>query len=246
LLISLLCGATVESAQARISFSSSGRGGSSASFKSGFSSHKASSVSQDAVQSSAKNTSFGSFGAAAGAAQPKSAAAPSNSALSKDLNTTAANSNALKTFDARNQAAAPSPTATVNPATGGQIGYAAPPIYAHGVVPQTIVVQRDNGFSASPFLWFMVGRSMGNHDGDRVVYERPVYPANGAVGNPDGINSAPDARSWEPQESFGAKFLRVMLWLMIIAMLVGLASYLINRRAARSVMNKSHYSLGKN
>jgi len=250
LLISLLSVASIDSAEARISFSGSSHS-STSSFKSGFSSHKTSAASPSTPQSSAKNTSFGSFGAPAGSAQANSAVTGSTSALSKNLGATTANSTALKTLDARNQAATPAPAAATSTMVGSgmQSGYANPPIYTQGIVPHTIIVQRDSGFSSSPFLWFMLGRSMNNQSGDRVVYEHPaypIYPATSTIGNPDGVNPGPVATTWEPQESFGAKLLRIVLWLMLAIALVMGVSYLLGKRAARTVSNKSHYSLGKN
>jgi len=248
LLITLLCGVSVDSAQARPSFS--GHGGSASSFKGGFSSRKPVTVSPNTVQTSTKSTSFGSFGAPANSVQPNQATTSTNSALSKNLSTTAANSSALKTLDARNQAAAPASAASATVGGNAQPGYAVPPGYHPGygqaTIPQTVIVQRDNGFSASPFLWFMLGRSMSNQGGDRVVYEHPANATAGAVGNPDGVNTAPVASSWEPQESLGAKLLRIVLWLMLAIVLVMGVSYLLARRAASAVTNKSHYSLGKN
>jgi hypothetical protein len=250
LLITLLFGVSVDSAQARPSFS--GHSSSASSFKGGFSSRNSAAASPSMVQPNSKSTSFGSFGAPASSAQPSSPVASSNSALSKNLSTTAANSSALKTLDARNQAAAPVSAGGANTVTGGgaQSGYAPSPVYQPGygqaAVPQTIIVQRDRGFSTSPFLWFMLGRSMSNQGGDRVVYEHQVNTSTGTVGNPDGVDTAPAASSWEPHESLGAKLLRIVLWLMLAIALVMGVSYLLARRAARAVTNKSHYSLGKN
>jgi hypothetical protein len=249
LLISLLCGIGVDATQAHAARGGFSRGASASSFKSGFSSHNAGTANPTTLQPSAKNTSFGSFGASASAAQPTPASTASNSALSRNLSENAANSNALKTYDARNQAAAlPTPAAGSSYASSGvpQRGYSNPPLYAQGAVPQTIVVQRDSGFSASPFLWFMLGRSMSNHDSERVVYEHPAYPATGAVNGPDTIRSPTAATPLEPRESIGAKLLRIVLWLLIAVALVMGVSYLLGRRAARAVTNKSHYSLGKN
>lgn len=122
-------------------------------------------------------------------------------------------------------------------------------MYAQNQMPHTVIVQRDSGFSASPFLWFMLGHSMASQNHDRVVYERPAYmsggdqAANGQVaadGNP--VQATVPA---EPQESFGAKVLRVLLWLTILGALAAGVLYLLAKRAARAVAAKTHYSLGK-
>ena len=249
LLILILCGATFESAQAGASISSFGRSSSSSAFKSGFSSHKNSVVSRSAVQPATKSTSFGSFGATGGVTAPSPASATTNSALSKNLNATAANSAALKTLDARNQAAAlPAPAVGSGYATGSgtTAGYVSPPMYTQNYIPQTVIVQRNSGFSSSPFLWFMLGHSMASQGQDRVVYERPDYPAGSTI-NQDGGggNPAPIAVPQEPKESFGAKLLRVVLWLMIFLALAAGVSYLLVKRAARAAISNSHYSLGK-
>ena len=140
-------------------------------------------------------------------------------------------------------------------ATGGSIPAAAPqaPIYTQGMVPQTVIVQHNSGFSSSPFLWFMLGHSMSDHRSERVVYDHTAYPAatpitdptTGALINPEANDSAPAATSWEPQQSFGEKLLRVMLWLLIIAVALKGVSYLLWMRAARMAAHKSNYSLGK-
>ena len=250
LLILILCGATFESAQASVSMSSIGRSSSSSAFKSGFSSHRNSAVSSNAVKPATKSTSFGSFGATTGAAAPSPTSAATNSALSKDLTATAANSAALKTFDARNQTAAlPAPAVgsgyVAGPGTAA--GYVSPPMYTQNYLPQTVMVQRNSGFFASPFLWFMLGHSMASQSQERVVYEHPDYPTGSTVNNQEGSGGslAPGAVPQEPKESFGAKLLRVVLWLMTFLVLAAGVSYLLVKRAARAAISNSHYSLGK-
>jgi hypothetical protein len=96
----------------------------------------------------------------------------------------------------------------------------------------------------------MLGHSMGGHD--RVVYERPVYANSGAVDVPvgaaaSGANPAPVLAAEPTQESFGARALRVVLWLAIIGALTAGLIYLLARRAARAAAAAAtpHYSLGK-
>ena len=119
-------------------------------------------------------------------------------------------------------------------------------MYTQNYIPQTVIVQRNSGFSSSPFLWFMLGHSMAGQGQDRVVYERPDYPAGSTI-NQDGGggNPAPIAVPQEPKESFGAKLLRVVLWLMTFLVLAAGVSYLLVKRAARAAISNSHYSLGK-
>jgi len=244
-LILLLCVTAVESAHAGLRFSTSGRSGSSSTFKSGFSSQKYSSVpSRSPANAAGKSTSFGSFGASGDAAPAASPA--TKSALSKDLNATSANATALKTFDARNQNAAP--VAASNFATGSAApsGYVSPSMYAQSAMPHTVIVQRDSGFSTSPFLWFMLGHSMASQGRDRVINDRQVYADGGAVGAPTGgADPAPFVATLQPQESLGARLLRVVLWLAIIGAAIAGVIYLLFKRAARIATAKPHYSLGK-
>lgn len=79
LLIVLLCGLAIESAHAGIHFGGGGRSGTSSAFRGGFSSHKSGAISRDAADVNAKKPSFGSFGAAADAVPPSSAAPASGS-----------------------------------------------------------------------------------------------------------------------------------------------------------------------
>lgn len=248
-LILLLGVATAESAQAGIRFSSAGRSGSSSALKSGFSSHKYSAPSRSFDSSAAKSTSFGTFGATSRTDAPPAATGNTKSALSKDLNATSANAAALKTFDARNQPAAstaPVGGSHYTAGNGAQAGYVSPPAYVPSAMPQTVVVQRDSGFSASPFLWFMLGHSMASQGRDRVIYERPVYTNGAVVGDPAaGVNPTPAVAMPEPEESFGAKLLRAVLWLTIIATLAAGALWFLAKRAARAATANTHYSLGK-
>ncbi|MDR3480774.1 MAG: hypothetical protein P4L91_08690 [Burkholderiaceae bacterium] len=245
-LVMLLCAAAAQPALAI----RTGSTGSSAGFKSGFSSHKYSAPSHSADRVAGKSTSFGSFGAGGNASSSTTAG---RSALSRDLSSTAANSAALKTFDARNRpAAAPAATPSYAPnyAPSASAGYVTPPLFAR--YPQTVIVQRDSGFFSSPWLWFMLGHSMGDHE--RVVYERPVYANSGALDVPvgaaaSGVSPAPVPAAEPAQESFGARALRVVLWLAIIGALSAAVIYLLARRASRAAaaatVAATHYSLGK-
>jgi hypothetical protein len=248
LLILLLCGPAIESAHAGIHLGSAGRSGASHAFKGGFSSQKSAAISRDAADLTPKKSSFGSFGAAANAAPPSPAAPAPSSALSKDLNAATANAGALKTFDARNQAAArPAPAAGLSAAGAGSQGAsAAGPAYAQSPMPQTVIVQRGGGFFSSPFVWFMLGQSMAGHDRERVVYERAGNPAGSDADSPgaaadNAVSLAPPAQ----KESFGASLLRVVLWLTIAAAIGGGILYALARRAARIAKGSAHYSLGK-
>jgi hypothetical protein len=255
LLILLLCGPAIESAHAGIHLGSAGRSGASHAFKGGFSSQKSAAISRDAADLTPKKSSFGSFGAAANAAPPSPAAPAPSSALSKDLNAATANAGALKTFDARNQAAArPAPADGLSAAgagfsaagTGPQGASVAGPAYAQSPMPQTVIVQRGGGFFSSPFVWFMLGQSMAGHDRERVVYERAGNPAGSDADSPgvaadNAVSLAPPAQ----KESFGASLLRVVLWLTIAAAIGGGILYALARRAARIAKGSAHYSLGK-
>jgi hypothetical protein len=231
LLALLLCGAAIDSAHAGIHV---GGSHSAAAFKSGFASQKKT-FGQATSEAGAKKSTFGSFGANPDAPSP--AAPSSGSALSRDLSTTGANTAALKTFDARNQA---QPTATSyapNPAANAATN---PPIYPANLpgAPQTVIVQH-SGFSSSPFLWFMLGHALTGNDRDRVVYVN-ANGADGQNGNIAPANADTGAIVAQPQESPAAVLLRIVLWTAILSAAICGAVYYFARRSAKAV---KHYSL---
>lgn len=160
-----------------------GHFGTSSSFKSGFSSQKGNafkSVRPSAPAAAPKNGP-GAFGAAAAS----DAGAKSNSAMSRDLDQSAAQANATRTLDARRAAAsasavppvAPFQGATMRPQPGvGQ--YASGQQYYQQPMPQPVYVQRHDSGWMPMFMGFMIGRSLGG--GHQTVYY------NGNNGNDGG------------------------------------------------------------
>jgi|GEM_PF-779871 len=151
------------------------RGGS---FKSGFASQKRNAAKPvptytvPAAEQS-KKTEFGSFGAANTARQQGAAIAP-QSKMSKDLTDNAAQSNALKTADARNKAS-DNPTTSDSGWFRGGNQNAAPQAAASGANAQTNSQrferrnnsQQNNGGQSNGFLYglmgFMLGNSLAHH-----------------------------------------------------------------------------------
>ena len=215
--------------------------GRTASFKGGFSS-QVRSVSKPApvyykspVNSPNKAATFGAFGGA----KVNAAQNGMPSQMSRDLNTNAAQANALKTADARNNI---NLNNSANPPTGGNGGgggwfrsgnnNAAPqqsnysqPLYSQPG-HQTIVHQNSGGFMHG-LMWFMIGRST-------VSQNNTVYvPVNNQAASAQAVNTQVvnpnDGSSWdangttqqrvapiEEKESFFTKIFRWMLWIGFI------------------------------
>ncbi|HAT30342.1 MAG TPA: hypothetical protein DCW29_05660 [Janthinobacterium sp.] len=222
------------------------------SYKSGFSSQKSSPSSS----SSKPKSGFGSFGARPAAtpapsATPKSgfgsfggaragdpaAPAKSGSALSKDLEQSGANANALKTLDARRAAAAAASAPPVQPSYNPQNQPSQNnQQYSQ---PQPIIVQQQSNGLGNAMLGFMLGRAMSG-DSHRGGY----YPSNGVQngGQVGGQNGAMAAGTAEPKSSFGMTMLRTFAWLLLLGVLGWLIYFcvkLFRRGKARSAANYS-------
>lgn len=174
--------------------------GTSSSFKSGFSSQKSNTTrSQPSAPPASRQSGPGAFGRSGGAASPSAASAPSaanaprgSSALSRDMEQSAAKANALRTLDAR-RAAAQQPLPPLNdtamrpqqPAPGGgyqqpgnQPGYQQPgyqPGYQQPMHGPVIVQQPSSGLMHG-IMGFMLGRAMTSHP-------TVIYTGNGNGGN---------------------------------------------------------------
>ncbi|HEV7816364.1 MAG TPA: hypothetical protein VGP06_14850 [Janthinobacterium sp.] len=226
---------------------------SSPSYKSGFSSQKSSTA-----KGAPKNKSFGSFAARPPAGAPASppatapksafgsfgnapaASAPppsrSTSALSKDLDQSSANANALKTLDARN-AAANAPPPLNNPVPGQQpqqYGQQQPYQQPYRQ-PQPIIVQQPNSGFGNMFMGFMLGRALsGNH------HDTDYRNSNGTVSQQSGaVVEAPQAG---PEASFGMSVLRIFLWLVILSCIAWIIYFGVKYLRRNKASNAPNYS----
>lgn len=213
--------------------------------------------------SAAPRSGFGSFGNAQAPAQGKS-----GSALSRDLNQSSANTNALNTLDGRRAAAAGAAGAAGAGAAGGglppvnnpvpgqqpggpQQGYAQPG-YAY---QQPIIVQQPSSGFGSMFMGFMLGRALSGGHHDTVVYQngQPVqngqnvqgqYAANDGSLSPAQV-AANDAQM-QPKSSFGMTVLRTFLWLLILGCLVWIVAFILKlARGGKSAGSGANYTFRK-
>jgi hypothetical protein len=229
------------------------------SFKSGFSSQKALPTSVAPARSG-----FGSFGSATPAPAAPSAvpgakpsfgsfgkaadtgvSAPAKSALTKNLDTNAANANALRTLDERKAAAAAAAAPVTAPVTAGmpapQYNPAPQPLYH---APQPIIVQQRSGMG-DMFMGFMLGRALsGGHNNGS--YNNGSYNngGNGAyVSNGSTSSSAAAMGNVEqPASSFGAKVLRTFLWLVILGAIGWLIYFGVRSLTRSGARNAPNYS----
>jgi len=236
----------------RSSSSSSG----SKSFSGGFSSRKSSSPSSSSSFSpSSSSTSsassstrpsggFGSFGQRASAPAPQQ----SDSALSKQLSRQQAESNALRTLDARRGATDTQPARA--PADRGTASATAPapapmpaPTYGgpqpYGQAP--VVVHQDSGFG-NLVTGYVLGRMANSHSNGG--YARGGYNGNGNGnynGSGNGGYPAPVGTASAGTSLFGA-FLRVLAWIAALALLVWAVVAVRRRLRQRREENKPNYS----
>jgi hypothetical protein len=176
------------------------RGGS---FKSGFSSQKRSPAQPVAdakapeVKTDAKQTDFGSFGAATPKTQANAANTPQTQ-MSKDLTNTASQSNALKTADARTNTQAPASESgwfrSGNQNAAAKTPNAAQPVNpaaqtdSRGNASQTQTLgnqnaSRQSGGLMQGLMWFMVGNSIAQHATAGSGAQANQTPANNAQEN---------------------------------------------------------------
>jgi hypothetical protein len=216
--------------------------GTSKSFKSGFSSQKNNSAahSRPAAPPANRQSGPGAFGQQAGSpAQPQR----NTSAMSRDVDQSAARERALNTLDQRRAAAnAPQPLPPLNdslrqppqqqrpaPAYGAP-PYAPSPVY----VPPA---QPSNGLMAG-VIGFMLGRAI-SQSNQPVAYPTTHGnpPATAESGTPSATGAA--AKPASPAEpSFMASVLRLFAWLSVISLLVWAAIYSVRKfRRLRAAPN---------
>jgi hypothetical protein len=234
--------------------------GTSSSYKSGFSSQKSNAArSQPAPPPASRQSGPGAFGKAAGS--PASAQPQRNtSAMSRDVDQSAARTNALRTLDARRAAAnAPPSLPPLNdtlrsPSTAPayqtpQPGYQ-PPVQASS----------SNGLMHG-LLGFMLGRAM-NQSNQPVSYptvsggHQPAAQTGdgtgaGVVGGMPGLGEASAtpaaaAPAPPPQPSFGASVLRWFIWLSVLSVLVWTVVYSVRKLRRLRAGNTPHYSFERN
>lgn len=199
---------------------------------------------------------FGSFGSKSGTSGTAAKnAQPLN--MSKDMNSNAAQGNALKTADGRavpNQAAAGSGSGWFG--SGG----AAKPAGAMPSGAQPAAVRQGGGFMNNA-MWFMLGSSLASHGRAAPAAEQNPEanaaqqnseqhgqiqaPAKDATANDTGITDpAIIAAPLEEKESFFMSLLRIILWGGIFYGIYKLATTLMRPKA--SAAKKSNYTFGNN
>lgn len=242
--------------------------GRTGSFKSGFSSQKRAAVKPaqtnyqvSPANTQTKKTAFGSFGTANPKLDQKSATVP-QSQMSKDLNATSAQANALKTADARtkvNEKASGTDSDsgwfrsgnqnTVPPKTNSVAGGGQAPQPAHyQPAPQYNSGHQSNGLLYG-LAGFMIGHSLAQQHTNTVYMPQndqavgqDVNQLNSST-NADGIvmQQAQDVPVVET-ESFFMKLLRVVLWVAMISGVVWVVRKFMRFRN-RNLQQAANYSL---
>jgi hypothetical protein len=247
--------------------------GTSKSYKSGFSSQKSNATrSQPPAPPANRQSGPGAFGQAAGS--PASAQPQRNtSAMSRDVDQSAARANALKNLDARrNAGAAPPPLPPLNDTLqrpqqapsyagrsagqpAGQPYYQPPPVYQP---------QPSNGLMHG-LLGFMLGRAM-SQSNQPVAYPtvnggqpgvqgagQPAAPAGTAAAGPEGAGMAAGMPGLDapvaapaPQPSFGASVLRWFLWLSVVSLMAWAVVYSVRKLRRLRTGSATHYSFERN
>ncbi|GEM_PF-6773475 len=213
-----------------------------ATFSHGFSSRSPSPAFPSRMAMPAPKSGFGSFGRATAAAPDAmhtsgAAATPrqSDSALSRQLNTNAAQANALRTFDERRaaQQAHSAPPAATGPApiAPAQPANVSMPVPA---APTTVIVQQGSGGLGHVLAGAMIARTFSGHAG------AGYYPA--PVPNPAAGGGA--------VQRGGGGFFTTFMWLCLLS-LVGWGIWFAwrrasNRRALNRDANKPNYSFERN
>jgi hypothetical protein len=245
----------------------------SGSFRSGFSSQQRtiapakSSYQTPAANTQTKKTAFGSFGSTNPTLNQKvvdqRVAQVPQSQMSKDLNATAAQSNALKTMDARTKV-----NGQVNDANsesgwfrrGGQTAKnqqlnasingntAAPPVN-YPLPPQAYSGSRSSGLLPG-LVGFMIGHSLAQpnnvyvpqaNQGNNQPQESDISRNNSSNADGAAMQQGQDVPVVET-ESFFMKLLRVLLWIAMITSVIWLVRKLMNFRA-RNLHQSANYSL---
>jgi hypothetical protein len=234
--------------------------GTSSSFKKGFSSQKSNSAarhSKPAAPPANRQSGPGAFGKQAGS--PASAPQQrSRSALSRDVDRSTAEANALKTLEQRRNAANNQPLPPLNdtlrqPQSPSPV-YRAPAYPAPG--PGYQQQPSGNGLMAG-VLGFMLGRAMSQSNqpvsypttnGDQSAVARPAAATadSAVVGGMPGLGDTAPAPlpAAAPAPSFIATVLRWFAWLSVVSLLGWAAVYSV--RKFRRLRAGPHYSFERN
>jgi hypothetical protein len=248
------------------------RGGS---FKSGFASQKRNAAKPAAPYKASaqeqKKTAFGSFGAADAKNQQAAANIP-QSKMSRDLTDTTAQSNALKTADARNNAnnttsdsgwfRSGNQNASPNTIATGQAAQSTSKTFERRQAGQQNTSGQNNGFLHG-LMWFMVGNSLAQHAtaansshvNEAQINAQVVQHENGQGGQQhiNGENNSISANGVvaqrvqdvpaEETESVFMKILRFFLWIALVSGIVWVVRKLVSLRH-RNEKKSVNYSLG--
>ncbi len=220
---------------------------------------KEASPAQNANAAGTGKTSFGSFGgakaakdatapatpAATPAAATKSGAAPApaKSALTQSLDKNSAQTNALKTLDARNaQKAAVGVASTAPP--GPNVSPAVPMAPPPAPPPQVVYQNAPSSGWSRGIMGFLLGNSMSSNARSYNNHNNGYNQSNSGYNQPNSTatGSASDVAEVEPK---GSSFLRVLAWLLILGSIGGLIWYLVKRSSANAAAAaaKRNYSL---
>jgi hypothetical protein len=235
--------------------------GTSSSYKSGFSSQKNNpGRSKPAPPPASRQSGPGAFGKAPGS--PASAQPQRNtSAMSRDVDQSAARANALRTLEARRAAADAPPLPPLNDTLRrpqAAPGYQTPP-----PVYQPPVQQSSGNGLMHGLLGFMLGRAM-SQSNQPVSYPTTgngqppaAQPANGPVagdaaagagmiGGMPGLEAPAAAPPLPPEPSFGASMLRWFIWLSVLSVLVWTVVYSVRKLRRLRAGNTPNYSFERN
>jgi hypothetical protein len=213
------------------------------SFSSKPASPAAASATPPSTNSASKPTGFGTFSSSS-----KDAAAPTGpkSALSQGLDKNAAQSNALKTLDAREAAksGASAPATATGPASGANGAFGNAAAYTPTAPSQPSysppVASNNSGFSwSSGIMGFMLGRSLssnnnGNYNGS---YGSPGYNPGFGTSIDNGVGPAAH------HDSIGTILLRLLAWAAILGVIGWLVWRVFIKKPDVSGAKTSNYSL---
>lgn len=240
----------------------------SGSYKSGFTSQKRSApkpaptYTAPPAAEQTKKTAFGSFGTATPKAQTNATAPQSQ--MSKDLSDKAAQTNALKTADARNKPADATTTSESGWFRSGNEKASAqkPQATNYGQTANAntngqIFDRRNNGQqsgSSNGFMYgllgFMLGNSLAQHATAMPQHQNSDWQNSNWNGQPNNsINADGNATQQEQDvpaeemESGFMKFLRVVLWGVLIGSVIWMVRKVMGFRQ-RKINRSTNYSLG--
>jgi hypothetical protein len=234
--------------------------GTSSSYKSGFSSQKSNaSRGRPAPPPASRQSGPGAFGKAAGS--PASAQPQRNtSAMSRDVDQSAARANALRTLEGRRAAANAQPLPPLNdtlrspqPSPGYQTP---PPVYLPPAQQSS-----GNGLMHG-LMGFMLGRAMSQSNqpvsyptvngGQQPAGQPPAVASDaaagaGMVGGMPGLGEAPRAApAAPPAQSFGASVLRWFIWLAMLSAVAWTVLYAVRKLRRARAANTPNYSFERN